>query len=94
MKASEFRVMGGVRAKLKDSDFDAVFVVTSYTIAGNGAGFTGGYTPVAVNGATWGSSNAVITQCKPGSTVYIDDIKAKGPDGRTRALPPIAFQLQ
>jgi gliding motility-associated protein GldM len=93
MKAAEFRVMGGVRAKLKDSDFDALFVITSYTIAGNGAGFPG-YTPVAVNGATWGNGNAVITQCKPGSTVYIDDIKARGPDGRTRPLPPIAFQLQ
>jgi gliding motility-associated protein GldM len=90
--AAQFRVLGGVRAKLKDSDFDAPFAVTSYTIAGNGAGFSQ-YTPVAVNGATWGN-NPVISQCKPGSTIYIDDIIARGPDGKSRKLPTIAFQLQ
>ncbi|TAD83633.1 MAG: gliding motility protein GldM [Bacteroidetes bacterium] len=92
MPAAAFRVMGGVRAVLKDSDFDAQFLVVSYTLAGNGNGFSQ-YTAVPINGATWGS-NAVISQCKPGSTIYIDDIKVKGPDGRIRQLPPMAFQLQ
>ncbi len=92
MSSSQFKAMGGVRAQLKDSDFDSPFQVISYTIAGNGAGFQQ-YTPVNVNGAQWGS-NAVITQCKPGSTVFIDDIIVKGRDGRQRKLPSIAFQLQ
>jgi len=93
MPAAAFRVMGGVRAKLKDSEFEAPFVVTSYTIAGNGVGFPGGYTPIAVNGATWGN-NAVISQCKPGSNIFIDDIIVRGPEGKSRKLPAISFQLQ
>jgi hypothetical protein len=61
-------------------------------MSGTGAGFSQ-YTPVPVNGAQWGS-NAVITQCKPGSTVFFDDIIAVGPDGKNRKLSSIAFQLQ
>jgi hypothetical protein len=92
MPSSNFKVMGGVRAILKESDFDAPFQVLSYTLAGNGAGFQQ-YTPVQIAGTAWGS-NAVITQCKPGSTIFIDDIIARGPDGKNRKLPSIAFQLQ
>jgi len=92
MPSANFKVMGGVRAILKDSDFDAPFQVLSYTLAGNGAGFQQ-YTPVQITGTGWGS-NAVISQCKPGSTVFVDDIIARGPDGKNRKLPSIAFQLQ
>lgn len=92
MSSGQFKAMGGVRAVLKDSEFDAPFQVISYTLAGNGAGFQQ-YTPVQINGTQWGG-NAVINQCKPGSTIFIDDIMVKGPDGRSRKLPSIAFQLQ
>ncbi len=92
MNAAAFKAQGGVRAVLKDSDFDAPFSVISYTLAGNGAGFAQ-YTPVQVSGSPWGS-NAVITNCRAGSTIFIDDIIAKGPDGKSRKLPSIAFQLQ
>jgi gliding motility-associated protein GldM len=90
--AAQFRQMGGLRAALKDSDFDAPFRVVSYTMAGNGAGFSQ-YTPVNLTGAQWGS-NSVISQCKPGSTVFFDDIVVVGPDGKNRKLSSIAFQLQ
>ncbi|HSC53799.1 MAG TPA: GldM family protein [Phnomibacter sp.] len=90
--SASFKQMGGLRAQLKDSEFDAKFTVISYTLAGNGAGFSQ-YTPVQINGGPWGS-NAVISQAKPGSTIFIDDIIVKGPEGRTRKLPSIAFQLQ
>lgn len=92
VSSAQFKVMGGVRAQLEDSEFEANFQIVSYTIAGNGAGFSQ-YTPVQVTGAVWGN-NAVISQCKPGSTVYVDDIIARGPDGKNRKLPPIVFQLQ
>ena len=92
MPSAQFKVMGGLRAILKDSEFDAPFQVISYTLAGNGAGFQQ-YTPVQINGPSWGS-NAVINQCKPGSTVFMDDIIARGPDGKNRKLPSIVFQLQ
>jgi gliding motility-associated protein GldM len=92
VQSAQFKASGGVRAALQDSEFDAQFQVVSYTLAGNGAGFQQ-YTPVQINGAQWGS-NAVITQAKPGSSIFLDDIIVRGPDGRNRKLPPIAFQLQ
>lgn len=92
MPSAQFKAMGGVRAALKDSEFDAPFSVISYTLAGNGAGFQQ-YTPASIRGAQWGG-NAVISQCKPGSTIFIDEIMVKGPDGKPRKLPSIAFQLQ
>lgn len=92
VQAAQFKASGGVRAALQDSEFDAQFQVVSYTLAGNGAGFQQ-YTPVQINGAQWGG-NAVITQSKPGSSIFIDDIIVRGPDGRNRKLPAIAFQLQ
>ncbi len=92
MSAAQFKQMGGVRSILKDSEFDAPFNVISYTLSGNGAGFQQ-YTPVAINGGSWGT-NAVITQCRPGSTVFIDDIISRGADGKNRKLSSIAFQLQ
>jgi gliding motility-associated protein GldM len=92
VSAAQFRAMGGLRASLEDSDFDVQFQVQSYTMAGNGAGFPG-YTQATINGAQWGS-NSVISQCRAGSTVFLDDILVKGPDGRTRKLPSIVFQLQ
>jgi gliding motility-associated protein GldM len=92
MPAATFKAQGGVRAILKDSDFDSPFAVVSYTMAGNGAGFQQ-YTPFNVNGSPWGS-NAVITNARAGSTIFIDDIIVRGRDGSNRKLPSIAFQLQ
>lgn len=92
VSAAQFRVMGGLRAALKDSDFDAPFQVVSYVMAGNGAGFSQ-YTQTSVTGAQWGT-NSIISQCKVGSTVFFDDIIVRGPDGKPRKLSSIAFQLQ
>lgn len=90
--SADFKAMGGVRAQLKDSDFEAPFQIMSFTIAGNGAGFPG-YTQAQIQGNRFSGSN-VISMAKPGSTIFIDDIIAKGPDGKNRKLPSIAFQLQ
>jgi gliding motility-associated protein GldM len=92
MPSAQFKAMGGLRAVLKDSEFDAPFTVISYTLAGIGQGFQQ-YTPVQITGSQWGS-NAVISNCRPGSQVFFDDIIVKGPDGKNRKLPSISFQLQ
>jgi hypothetical protein len=92
MPAAQFKAMGGLRAILKDSDFEAPFQVISYTMAGIGGRFQQ-YTPVQINGSQWGN-NAVITTAGPGAQVFFDDIIVRGPDGRNRKLPSISFQLQ
>lgn len=92
MPSAQFKAMGGLRAILKDSDFEAPYQVISYTMAGIGGRFQQ-YTPVQINGSQWGS-NAVITTAGPGAQVFFDDIIVRGPDGRNRKLPSISFQLQ
>lgn len=90
MAAASFRAMGGVRAELEGSDFEAPFTILGYTVGGS---VNGQYLEVAVNGAQWGG-NAVISAAKPNSVVSIFHIRAKGPDGRERTLNDLTFKLQ
>jgi gliding motility-associated protein GldM len=91
--AAAFRVQEGVAAVLEDFVFDAKFVVTSFTIGFDGTGFDN-YMERTSNSAYFTPEiKELISRCRPGTRVYIDDIRAKGPDGTTRTLPPIAFKL-
>jgi gliding motility-associated protein GldM len=90
MPAAQFRAMGGVRALLKDSEFDAQFQIQGYTIGGYVNGI---YTEQAISGPQWGS-NAIITNAKPGNLVGIFNVRAVGPDQRVRKLPELSFRLQ
>jgi hypothetical protein len=40
------------------------------------------------------NSRRVIEKTRPGSTVVIDEIRARGPGGDTRQLPAIVFNLR
>lgn len=90
--SAQFKAMGGVRAVLQNSEFDAQYKILSYTIADLGSA---DYNPVANNGAVWsGAAANVVNNLKPGRGVYIDNIKAQGPDGRTVPLKPLSFILK
>jgi gliding motility-associated protein GldM len=90
-----FKAQQGVRAELKDFVFEGVkYDITSFLVYATGAGFTesAAYNPNA--GPYFNeASKRIIDKCRPGSTVVIDEINAKGPDGGTRRLPPMAFNL-
>jgi gliding motility-associated protein GldM len=93
--ANEFKGQQGVRAELKDFVFEGVeYNIVSYTFVANGGPFvTLAYNPnqgAAFNAQT----RAIIEKCTAGVSVTIDDIKAVGPDGTTRRLPPMAFNLR
>lgn len=93
MSAAAFRVQQGVSAVLENFYFDARFVVTHYTIGFDGTGFTD-YLEKTANSALFTSDiRDLIQRCKPGTRIFIDEIRAKGPDGTTRNLPGIAFKL-
>jgi gliding motility-associated protein GldM len=84
--SASFKAMGGVIAKLEDSEFDAPFEVISYRVGALSADIPD-YAPVENKGARWsGGAAALINKLKPGSLVAITDITVKGPDGRTRVL--------
>jgi gliding motility-associated protein GldM len=82
MPAASFRAMGGIRAALVGSEFDATYTVVSYTIIGSGPGFNP--TAFATNsGGFWsGSALAVANRAVPGSMMVFSNIVVKGPDGR------------
>ncbi|MBN8858457.1 MAG: gliding motility protein GldM [Sphingobacteriales bacterium] len=92
VSSAQFKAMGGVRAVLQNSEFEALYEVLSYTIADLGAA---DYNPIANNGARWtGNAATVVSNLKPGKGVYIDNIKARGPDGRTITLRPLSYILR
>jgi gliding motility-associated protein GldM len=93
--ANAFKAQQGVRADLRDFVFEGVkFDIVSYVVYATGAGFTETAAYVQNGGAYFsGDSKRIIDRCKPGSTVVIDEIRARGPDGGTRVLPTMAFNL-
>jgi gliding motility-associated protein GldM len=92
VSTAQFKAMGGVRAVLQNSEFEALYDVLSYTIADLSSA---DYNPVANNGPRWtGSAATLVNNLKPGRGVYIDNIKARGPDGRTITLKPMSFILR
>jgi gliding motility-associated protein GldM len=85
--AQSFKNMGGVVAKLEDSEFDAPFQVIGYTIGAQSPDIPF-YSPINNEGPRWsGNAAALVTKLKPGALVVITDIQVKGPDGKLRTLP-------
>ncbi len=84
--SASFKAMGGIIAKLEDSEFDAPFEVISYKVGALSADIPD-YAPIENRGARWsGNAETLINKLKPGALVAITDITVKGPDGRTRVL--------
>jgi hypothetical protein len=82
MPSASFKAMGGIRAALVGSEFDATYTIVSYTIIGSGPGFSP--TGFATNsGSFWsGPAKAVADKAVPGSVMSFTNIIVKGPDGR------------
>lgn len=91
-----FKAQIGVLAALDNFDFDARFVVVSFDFSvvpkrGEPIG------PFSVKTSKFESSAQVmeaIKRCKPGDKVFIEEIKAKGPDGTTRSLNVVGLNLR
>jgi len=82
----------GVKADLENFDFDLKFNVTEFVVSATVQGFV-------VNKKTRGSrfsadQKNLIKQLRSQSKVYIEDVKAVGPDGTTRKLGTVALKLQ
>lgn len=94
--AATFRAQTGIPAVLEHFDFDTKFIVTGFEVSwlpkrGEYQG------PFSVNGAYF-KGNAQVNQyqsslAKPGDKVFIENIRAVGPDKRTRTLNSITLTL-
>lgn len=92
--AGAFGAQGGVGAGIKDFPFELQYTVQSFT-------FTidtddGDIVPVQVVGNAFSPAvrAAMKTHLKAGRLVTIDDIRVKGPDGRTTPAPSLIYYIK
>jgi len=92
MGTGEWKAQLGVAAILKDFDFDAKFLVQGFemTLSQRGEDLQ-----ICTNGGSKfkGQCKALQSKAKVGDIYFIDNIRAKGPDGTTRKLPTISFKI-
>ncbi len=98
MQASTFRIQIAPAAVLENFEFDAKFRIVSfsYSMLPKGGDIVGPF-KAANNVGTRFTDNPDITQwkgrAKAGDKVFIEDIKAVGPDGKERNLASILLSL-
>ncbi len=94
MAAGAFKSQAGVRAIVDNFFYETQFNVTGFRITGDGEGFPEGVEEAINSGAGWNEARKIINKCRTGSFITIEDIRAVGPDGRTRKLTPMIFNLR
>jgi gliding motility-associated protein GldM len=95
MAAGAFRSQAGVRAILENFFYETQFRVTGFRIIGEGEGYGDDFMEAVNSGAAWsGQAQAIVNRARPGSIITIEDIRAVGPDGRSRKLPSIYFNIK
>ena len=81
-----------VLATLDQFEFDMRFEVTSFTVSATIGQFTQTYP--ATGARITDQQKQLLNRLTKGGKVYFEDIKARGPDGRTRDLPTISFTIE
>jgi len=91
LKKEDLLAEDGIFAELKDFDFDLKFKITQFDIS-----FTGTYvkTTSSKSNRFTDEQKSFLNKLTQGSTIYIDNIVAKGDDGTTRSLSPIGFKIR
>ncbi len=87
----ELKVTPGVLAKLENFDFDLKFDVKSFDISMS----VGGSIAIASSNSNRITSEqlTLLNNAKPGSKVYIENVKAMGPDGTMRKIPGVNLKV-
>ncbi|MFI5153436.1 MAG: gliding motility protein GldM [Chitinophagales bacterium] len=94
ISTAEFKAIGGLIARLEDSDFEAPFHVVSYTMGAIG-GSIPQYIQANNEGNKWsGSAAGIVNRATPGTNIFFDDIRVVGPDGKPRQIAPMVFNLR
>ncbi|MBK6368733.1 MAG: gliding motility protein GldM [Flavobacteriales bacterium] len=91
IKKAELTAAAGVIAKMIDFEFDLRFEVVEYRVT-----MIVGGTPIekmTKGPAVSGDMKEMFQKAKPGQKVYIEQIKARGPDGTTRNLGSLSFKV-
>lgn len=89
---AELSAQAGVKADLENFDFDMKFNVVSFKVSATVKGFT--QDAASTSAAFTAQQKQIVQQVASGGKIYIEDIKAKGPDGSIRSLGTIAFKIK
>ena len=91
--AGAFKAQGGVGAYIKDFPFEIQYRVTSFTLTSDTD--DGDIVEAPVKGNTWDAkAQGLLKNLKAGKTVTVDEIRAQGPDGRSRKLPSLVYYIK
>lgn len=94
MSSAEFKAIGGLIARLEDSDFEAPFKVVSYKLSAEG-GSISAYSQASNEGNRWsGQAASLVARASPGTHIFFDEIRVVGPDGKQREITPMVFTLK
>ena len=91
IKKAELTAAAGVIAKMIDFEFDLKFDVVEYKVT-----MIVGGTPLekmTKGAAVSGDMKEMFQKAKPGQKIYIEQIKARGPDGTVRNLGSLSFKV-
>lgn len=94
VSAGAFKAQGGVGAGIKDFPFELSYDVESFTFTCDTD--DGDIVSVPNNGAAFSPAvrNAMNAQLKANKMVTIDNIRVKGPDGRTSPAPSLIYYIK
>jgi hypothetical protein len=88
---NQLKTSGGLKAVMKNFDFELEFTITAFTITATFAGFED---IVECNSANFDKKALeFIERLKNGQKVYFEGIKAVGPSGDVRPLPTVSFKI-
>ena len=91
IKKNELTAAAGVIAKLENFQFDLTFQIVEYTVS---ATLSGSLAEERVQGAAMtAKAKEIVGKVKTGQKVYLENIKAKGPDGKVQAIGTLAFKV-
>jgi len=92
--AGQFKAQGGVGAGIKDFPFELSYDVVGYTFTCDTD--DGDLASVPSSGAAFAGAvrSAINAHVKAGKTVTIDNIRVKGPDGRTTSAPSLVYYIK
>jgi gliding motility-associated protein GldM len=98
MPASTFRLQIAPAAVLENFDFDAKFKVTAFefSMLPKGRDMIGPFKTTSNIGCRFADKADIkkaMDMARPGDKIFIENIKAVGPDGKVRDLAPLVFSL-
>jgi gliding motility-associated protein GldM len=92
--AGAFKAQGGVGAGIKDFPFELSYQVVGFTFTCDTDEGDIVSVPASGNGFDGAVRTAINTHVKAGKLVTIDNIRVKGPDGRTTTAPSLIYYIK